>query len=118
MCPGDTDAPKKKPCVPVPTMLKNAIEATGSGGTVTIGCQAAQGEVEFWVHNAGVIPREVQLQIFPRSFSSKAGGSSLRTYSMKLLTGRCLGGTVRFESSPFRGTRFIARYPTAQTPWG
>ena len=26
MCPGDTDAPKKKPCVPVPTMLKNAIE--------------------------------------------------------------------------------------------
>jgi hypothetical protein len=26
MCPGDSGAPKKKPCVPVTTMLKNAIE--------------------------------------------------------------------------------------------
>jgi DNA-binding response OmpR family regulator len=95
-------------------MLKNALEATGPGGTVTIGCQAAQGEVELWVHNAGVIPREVQLEIFARSFSTKGDGRILRTYGMKLLTGRYLGGTVRFESGPFQGTRFIARIPAAR----
>ena len=94
-------------------MLKNALEATGPGGTVTIGCQAAQSEVEFWVHNAGVIPREAQLEIFPHSFSANGGGRILRTYGMKLLTGRYLRGTVGFESGPFQGTRFIARIPAA-----
>jgi CheY-like chemotaxis protein len=99
-------------------MLKNAIEATEPGGTVTIGCQAAQGGVEFWVHDSGVIPPETQLQIFPHSFSTKGGSRGLRTYGMKLLTERYLGGTVRFESSPLQGTRFVACYPTVVTYTG
>jgi signal transduction histidine kinase len=65
------------------------------------------------VHNPGTIPREAQLQIFQRSFSTKGGGRGLGTYSMKLLTERFLGGAIRFESSPLQGTRFIARYPAA-----
>jgi len=91
-------------------MLKNALEATQPGETVTIGCQAADG-IEFWVHNAGVIPRDAQLQIFQRSFTSKGEGRGLGTYSMKLLTEQYLGGTVSFESSPLNGTRFVARCP-------
>ena len=94
-------------------MLKNAIEAAGPGGTVTIGCQAAEDGVEFWVHDPCVIPRETQLQVFPRSFSATGRSRDVRTYSMKLLTERYLGGTVRFESDALQGTRFIARYPTA-----
>ena len=94
-------------------MLKNALAATQPGGTVTIGCEATQGGIEFGVHNPGVIPRAEQSQIFQRSSSTKGGGRVLATYSMKLLTERYLGGTVRFESTPLRGTRFVARYPTA-----
>jgi signal transduction histidine kinase len=94
-------------------MLKNALAATKPGGTVTIGCEATQGGIEFCVHNPGVIPRAAQLQIFQGPLSAKGGGRILGTYSMRLLTERYLGGTVRFESSPLHGTRFVAHYPTA-----
>ena len=50
-------------------MLKNALEASQSGQTVTLGCEARDGQVEFRVHNDTDMPREVQLQMFQRSFS-------------------------------------------------
>jgi CheY-like chemotaxis protein len=94
-------------------MLENALVATEPGGTVTIGCEATQGGIEFCVHNPGVIPRAAQRQIFQGPLSARGGGRILGTYSMRLLTERYLGGTVRFESSPLHGTRFVAHYPTA-----
>jgi signal transduction histidine kinase len=94
-------------------MLKNALEATQPGGTVTIGCAASQGGIEFCVHDRGVIPQGDQTQVFQRSFSSKGSGRAVRNYSIKLMTERYLGGTIRFESSPLQGTRFIAHYPMA-----
>lgn len=94
-------------------MLQNALAATKPGGTVTIGCEATQDGIEFCVHNPEVIPRAAQLQIFQGPLSTKGGGRILGTYSMRLLTERYLGGTVRFESSPLHGTSFVARYPTA-----
>ena len=94
-------------------MLTNALAATQPGGTVTIGCEATQVGIEFYVHDPGVIPSAAQLHILQNSFSTKDGGRVLGTYSMKLLTERYLGGTVQFESSALNGTRFFARYPTA-----
>jgi len=61
-------------------MVKNALEAATSGQDVSAGCREAEGAVEFWVHNPGFIPREVQLQIFQRSFSTRGpGGGSAPT---------------------------------------
>jgi nitrogen fixation/metabolism regulation signal transduction histidine kinase len=67
-------------------MIKNALEASPKKGKVTIGCSKKDTEVEFWVHNSGYIPRDIQLQIFTRSFSTKGSGRGLGTYSMKLLS--------------------------------
>jgi signal transduction histidine kinase len=92
-------------------MLSNALEASKPGSTVLAGCRESGNEVEFWVHNHGVMPREVQMQIFQRSFSTKGGGRGLGTYSMKLLTENYLGGQISFSSSPEEGTVFRARYP-------
>jgi signal transduction histidine kinase len=92
-------------------MLKNALEATESGGTVTIGCRLHDDQIEFWVHNPTVMPRDVQLQVFQRSFSTKGNGRGLGTYSMRLLSERYLGGRVSFDSSPVEGTTFRALYP-------
>ncbi len=92
-------------------MLKNAVEATPAQGTVTIGCTELQCEVEFWVHNPTFIPREIQLQIFKRSFSTKGRGRGLGTYSMKLLSERYLQGKVAFSTTEDFGTVFTARYP-------
>jgi len=87
-------------------MVKNAFEASPKGGTVSMGCRATLSEVEFWVHNEGVMSREVQLQVFQRSFSTKGTGRGLGTYSIKLLSERYLNGRVTFTSTAEEGTTF------------
>jgi K+-sensing histidine kinase KdpD len=92
-------------------MVKNALEASPVGGTVTVGCRVGTAGVCFSVHNPSVMPRTVQLQIFERSFSTKGTGRGLGTYSMKLLSERYLGGRVWFSSTKGEGTTFYAEYP-------
>ena len=92
-------------------MLKNALEASAAGETVTLGCQVVAERVEFHVHNPSSIPRPIQLQIFQRTFSTKGSGRGLGTYSMKLLSERYLKGSVTFSTSPEEGTTFRASYP-------
>lgn len=92
-------------------MLKNALEASGAGELIRLGCCLRDGQVEFWVNNPGTMSREVQLQLFQRSFSTKGSNRGLGTYSMKLLTERYLRGTVSFTVSEEKGTTFFARYP-------
>lgn len=97
-------------------MVKNAIEASQLGQTVTIGCALRDGGVEFSVHNATTMPRATQLQVFQRSFSSKGTGRGLGTYSMKLLTERYLHGRIAFTSTPEAGTTFTAWFPLTFVP--
>ncbi len=92
-------------------MLKNALEATPAGESVTLCCRQADGGVEFSVHNPGVMPLKVQFQMFHRSFSTKGAGRGIGTYSMKLLTENYLGGRIFFSSSKEQGTCFRAWYP-------
>jgi sensor histidine kinase regulating citrate/malate metabolism len=58
-----------------------------------------------------VIPRETQLQIFHRSFSTKGEGRGIGLYSVKLMTERYLKGTVNFISDDSSGTTFTVTYP-------
>jgi signal transduction histidine kinase len=91
-------------------MIKNALEASRAGETVTVDCRQADGRIEFSVHNPAVIPHQAQLQIFQRSFSTKGCGRGLGTYSMRLLSGY-LQGEVSFTSCEGDGTIFRASYP-------
>ncbi len=90
-------------------MLKNALEASPSGGTVWLGTDVGPDTCTFWCRNGGEIPREVALQIFQRSFSTKGHGRGIGTYSIKLLGERYLGGNVSFTTSKEHGTRFQVR---------
>lgn len=92
-------------------MTKNALEASHKDDTVTLGCRRLPDGVEFFVHNPTFMPREIQLQVFQRSFSTKGIGRGLGTYGMKLLGEKYLGGSIRFESSPEDGTTFFAQLP-------
>lgn len=87
-------------------MIKNALEACREGQNVTLASRQSNGLVSFSVYNPGYIPRDVQLQLFKRSFSTKGAGRGLGTYSMKLLTERYLKGLINFTSSEFEGTTF------------
>lgn len=92
-------------------LVKNALEASDAGQSVTLSCCVNSGTVSFYVHNSTYIIPEIQLQIFQRSFSTKGTGRGLGTYSIRLLTERYLKGRVSFTSSKNEGTLFTAEYP-------
>ncbi|MBI5168733.1 MAG: sensor histidine kinase [Candidatus Eisenbacteria bacterium] len=93
-------------------LLKNALEATPDGGTVSVSAELDSDDLTVSVHNEGVIPQPVQLQIFQRSFSTKGGeGRGVGTYSVKLLTERYLKGDVQFVSNDRLGTLFVIVIP-------
>jgi K+-sensing histidine kinase KdpD len=100
----------------VVNMIKNSLEATPLGGTVTAGCARKGDAVVFWSHNESAIPRDVQLQIFQRSFSTKGANRGLGTYSMKMLGERYLGGSVSFTTSESAGTKFFFELPIGKQP--
>jgi signal transduction histidine kinase len=94
-------------------MVKNAMEASGPGEAVTVGCEPGGREVRLWVHNKAFMPNDVQLRLFKRSFSTKGPGRGLGTYSMKLLAERYLKGRIEFSTSESDGTVFTATCPLA-----
>ncbi|MBN2654736.1 MAG: HAMP domain-containing histidine kinase [Nitrospirae bacterium] len=93
-------------------MINNALEATTTGSTVSVYAQHVDSRIGFYVHNEDVIPQAVALQIFKRSFSTKAEqGHGLGTYSMKILGENYLKGRVSFISTPYEGTTFSITLP-------
>jgi sensor histidine kinase regulating citrate/malate metabolism len=93
-------------------LVKNALEAVRSGETVTMYAASREGEVSFHVHNPGVMSPKVQLQLFQRSFSTKAEtGRGIGTYSVKLFGERYLKGKVGFISREPEGTVFTLTLP-------
>ena len=93
-------------------LVKNALEAVPQGAQVTLSAHSSPEGVTFRVHNPGVMPAEVQRQVFQRSFSTKAdSGRGIGTYSVRLLTERYLGGRVGFVSEEPHGTTFHVTLP-------
>lgn len=97
-------------------LLKNALEASPAGACVSLACRREEASAVFSVRNPGVMPKDAQLQMFQKSFSTKGKGRGLGTYSVKLLTERYLKGKVDFESSPEKGTAFYVRLPVKPMP--
>ena len=95
----------------ISNMTKNALEATPEGAVITLMAERIGDRIKLSVNNPGTIPEDVCLQIFQRSFSTKAGDRGLGTYSMKLLSERYLKGKVSFTTQEAQGTTFIAEYP-------
>jgi signal transduction histidine kinase len=92
-------------------MLKNACEASAEGDVVTLDCKKFEDGVRLSVHNQGYIPKDVQLQLFNRSFSTKGECRGLGTYSIRLITRRYLNGTEGFTSTEEDGTEFFVYIP-------
>ena len=87
-------------------MLKNALEASKQGQTVSIGAEKHDKNLVFHVHNNTAMNEKAKSQIFKRSFSTKGSGRGLGTYSIRLFSREYLKGHVWFESSPEQGTTF------------
>lgn len=87
-------------------LLKNALEETEPAGTVTAGIRNAGNKIIFWVKSEQVMPENVRMQLFKRSFSTKGTGRGIGTYSIRLLTENYLKGEAGFISNESLGTVF------------
>ena len=87
-------------------LLKNALEASEMHNIVYAGVENEDDKIRFWVKNDSVIPKDVQMQFFQRSFSTKGTGRGIGTYSIRLLTENYLKGKVSFVSNETDGTVF------------
>lgn len=92
-------------------LLKNALEASSENSIIRIAALKEKNSTEIKVFNQQVMPEEVKLQIFKRSFSTKGKGRGLGTYSIKLLTEKFLKGKVFFISEEGYGTEFTVQIP-------
>ncbi len=96
-------------------MTINALEATQTGGAVTLSARSDGSWVTIEVHNPGEMAADVQLQLFNRSFSTKAAsGRGIGTYCMKLFGERYLKGRVSFRSNREEGTVFSFSLPAIE----
>ena len=93
-------------------MLKNALEASPDGVTVTLGFGKDDAEnAGFRVHNPGAIDPHVQERIFSRYFSTKGSDRGMGTWGMRMLAQDYLDGRVSFTSNEETGTMFTFSLP-------
>jgi signal transduction histidine kinase len=92
-------------------MLKNALEATTSGGTVKTSCELNENNLIFWVQNQDEMSKEAKSHVFERQYSTKGTHRGIGTYSMRLLGEEYLGGDVNFRSDEKEGTTFYFSLP-------
>lgn len=87
-------------------MVKNAVEASVPGDTVSMEIGKKDDKLFVSVSNPLYITEDVQAKIFSKFFSTKGSGRGLGTYSIKLFTEKYLGGTANFSSTKENGTTF------------
>jgi PAS domain S-box-containing protein len=94
-------------------LVKNAIEASPEGGTVTITLESAGESVRLHVHNAGAVPEAIRASFFDKyATAGKSAGLGLGTYSAHLLA-RVQEGDISLDTSEEEGTTISVRLGAA-----
>ncbi len=88
-------------------LVRNALQAAGSGGTVRVSVQGSTMTIED--DGAGMEPATLD-RLFSPFFTTKPGGTGLGLCNVRRIVD-AHGGTVRVESAPGRGTRFEIQFP-------
>lgn len=101
-------------------LISNAIGFSEPGQTITVGAGRIGGQVRLTVSDEGRgIPAEVKEKVFDR-FESHSLGSSHRGVGLGLSIVRSIvelhGGRVELDSTPGRGTRVTAVFPSPGLP--
>ncbi|MGL1863006.1 MAG: PAS domain S-box protein [Pseudodesulfovibrio sp.] len=91
-------------------LLKNAVEASPDGDTVTVGF-SMQENYFITVHNSGIIPEDIRESFFEKYVTEgKTYGTGLGTYTARLIV-TSLGGTIDFTTSEIDGTTIFVSLP-------
>ncbi|MBF0421358.1 MAG: HAMP domain-containing histidine kinase [Magnetococcales bacterium] len=92
-------------------LIKNAVEASSQGQTITVTLTNFPGEANMAIHNRKPVDPTIRDKFFDKFVTSgKAYGTGLGTYSAKLITAT-MGGTIAMSSSEADGTTVTIRLP-------
>lgn len=93
----------------IANLVKNAVEAAGQGGRVSIALHAGD-PAALSVHNPGEVPPEIAGRFFEKYVTGrKSGGTDLGTYSARLMA-RTQQGELRMQTGP-EGTTLTLTLP-------
>lgn len=93
-------------------LIKNALEASSKGQIVKTTRYRKENKIIFEVYNQNAIPRDVQLKLFKKNFSTKSDkGRGIGLFSVKIITENYLKGKVYFTSNEIEGTKFFIELP-------
>ncbi|MBI2924039.1 MAG: HAMP domain-containing protein [Planctomycetes bacterium] len=94
-------------------LVKNAVQAMPSGGSLTVTTRTAGGKVVIDVADTGVgIPDELRPRMFEPYFSTKTEGTGLGLGIVRRVVEE-MGGTISFTSIPGNGTTMSVNLPAA-----
>ncbi|OIQ52023.1 Alkaline phosphatase synthesis sensor protein PhoR [Pseudodesulfovibrio hydrargyri] len=92
-------------------LVKNAIEASPGGGSVTIACRVDPEVVHVAIHNTGAVPESIRDRFFEKyTTAGKRFGTGLGTYSARLIT-EAHGGHIGLATSEADGTTVSVSLP-------
>lgn len=100
-------------------LVANALAHTRSGGTVTIGCESARGNVLIHVEDTGPgIAAADMPHIFKRFYRAAGAPPQGTRLGLGLAIAKSIadihGGSISVSSEPGRGARFTLAFPAAQ----
>lgn len=98
-------------------LFKNAIEATSTGGSITVQVEERENGICIRISDTGDgIPEEAQREIFRRFFTTKEDNGSGIGLAMahSVITGQ--GGRIWFETREGEGTTFFILFPLGSIP--
>ncbi len=95
-------------------LLKNAFEATGAGGRITVRSESTNGNVDLIISDNGVgmSPEYVRSSLFKPFKTTKAGGFGIELFQCKTIVD-AHGGKIEAQSAEGRGTTFKVTLPSA-----
>jgi len=92
-------------------VVKNAVEATPTGGSVSVAIVTERGNARITVSDTGIgIPDDVMEKIFDVFYSTKKNGAGLGLSISKTII-EAHGGTLTAENNPAGGARFTISLP-------
>jgi hypothetical protein len=96
-------------------LIKNALDALGDGGSITITTRARGSHVEVLVRDTGKgIASSNRERIFHPGFTTKRRGWGLGLTLAQRIVHEYHGGTIRVaDSRPGHGTTIVVRLPVA-----